>query len=98
MLLFGCASQPGQTTVIMPTQDLMTYQTNCNQKESQKAFLEKQLVGGETFASNRMVMSNWFGQLFAVGEGTYAQRAEVDSGWHNAIVRRKMKNYRWCIE
>lgn len=98
MLLVGCASQPGQRTVIMPTRDLMTYQFDCTQKESQQAFLEKQKVGSETLSDNRLVMSNFFGQLFAVGEGTYAQRKEVDSGWHNAIVRRKMRNYEWCIE
>lgn len=97
MLLFGCASQPGQRTVIMPTQDLMHYRADCNQKESQKAFLEKQTVGSETLSDNRLTMSNWFGKLFAVTEGTYAQRNEIDSGWHNAIVRRKMRNYEWCI-
>jgi hypothetical protein len=98
MLLVGCATQPGQSTVIMPTRDLMTYRSDCNIKESQKEFLQKQVVGSETLSDNRLIMSNWLGQIFAVGQGTYAQRAEVDSGWHNAVVRRKMRNYEWCIE
>jgi hypothetical protein len=98
MLLVGCATHPGQTTVIMPTKDLMTYKSDCKQKESQKEFLQKQMVGSETLSDNHVVMTNWLGKLFAVGEGTYAQRAEVDSGWHNAIVRRKLRNYEWCIE
>ena len=97
MLLVGCASQPGKHTVIMPTQDLMHYRTDCKIKESQKEFLEKQMVGSATLSDNRLVMSNWLGKIFAVSEGTYSQRVEVDSGWHNAIVRRKMRNYEWCI-
>jgi hypothetical protein len=98
MLLVGCATHPGQSTVIMPTRDIMTYQSDCKQKESQKEFLRKQMVGSETLSDNRLVMNNWLGKIFAVSEGTYAQRAEVDSGWHNAIVRRKLRNYEWCIE
>jgi hypothetical protein len=98
MLLVGCASQPGQKTVIMPTKDLMSYRADCNNMESQKEFLEKQKVTSETISDNRLVMSNWLGKLFAMGEGTYQQRVEIDSGMHNAIVRRKMRNYEWCIK
>jgi hypothetical protein len=98
MLLFGCASQPGQKTVIMPTKDILTYQTDCAQKESQKEFLQKQLVGSETMSDNRLVMSNWLGKIFAMSEGSYEQRADIDAGWHNAIVRAKMRNYVWCLD
>jgi hypothetical protein len=56
------------------------------------------MVGSATLNDNRLVMSNWLGKIFAVSEGTYSQRVEVDSGWHNAIVRRKMRNYEWCID
>lgn len=46
--LIGCATAPGEYTAILPTDEIAQFRSDCKNKESQLAFLQKQYITDRT--------------------------------------------------
>lgn len=99
-MLTGCASsQPGTTVALMPLQDLDDYKMDCNNKDQQIEFLQRQIADPAWRRMNSQIVNTTGGAIFSIADGTYQERKNQAEGWNQAVARRKIYMLQtWCAK
>jgi len=80
VLAAGCT-----TTARMTRQEIDNMGFDCEHKQQQIAFLQKQMISGDEYIVSGMMVSSVLGYVATNADGTYQQRRDFLDGYNSGI-------------
>lgn len=78
--LAGCT-----TTARLTRQDISAMRIDCANQKEQIAFLRSQMITGDEYLINGLMITSSVGFVSSVADGTYEQRRDFGNGYNSGI-------------
>ncbi len=80
LTLVGCT-----TTARMTRHEISNMHISCSKKQEQLTFLKSQLITGDEYLINGLMVTSSIGYINSIADGTYEQRRDFMDGYNGGI-------------
>jgi len=78
--LIGCT-----TTARMTREEISSMRFDCARKQQQLDFLKSQMITGDEYLINGLIVTSSIGYVSSIADGTYQQRRDFMDGYNGGI-------------